>query len=353
MLPSRYRYIDATPLNGGYGTVYPVHDTYLDRTVLFKSMQDKKNNQQLINEIQHLSSARSRHVVEIYDTIVDEAGDIQGIIIEYLQGRDYENFHLESSNAEGYIRALYQMSTAVADLHSFGVIHRDLKLDNVKNSASGILKIFDFGISSSGLEYRTTNNRGTYVYAAPELFLANAMITQEMDIYALGVCAWALAAPDFPEELNQIPPQSQSEAPSIQTALPSLPSEVAKEIDKCLSVDPTRRPNARDLSNLLAKYVVRGKHKGLIVEDQRAVYELSETQKSVTLSVGALGKIKISYDGLDFEATPLSGYICINNEKIDAPSRLPEACVLTFGQPELKSSRQWLSFFSSRPEVVL
>lgn len=354
MLPPRYQYTQNPALNGGYGTVIPVKDTYLDRTVLFKAMQDPKNNQQLINEVQNLSKARSRHVVEIYDTILDDSGNIVGIIIEYLTGREYLDFHVEASrNTEEFVRIIYQISTAIADLHQSNIVHRDIKLENIKSSASGILKIFDFGISSTGTDYFTKDNRGTLVYAAPELFISGGQITAAADIYALGVCAWALAQASFPAELHQVPPQSVSLVPSISSALPNLPTDIAQIIDQCLLVIPTQRPSARVVSNLLAKHLVRDKHKGLLIEEQTAIYEFSSKQPTVGISVGVLGKIRIVYDGLDFELTALEGDVYINNSKVQGTKKLPEACVLTFGPPELRSARKWLTFSSSRPEVVL
>ena len=151
MLPPRYQPVTRSVIPGGFGSVQKVRDTFLDREVLFKSMQDKANNAQLVNEIQALSKARSRHVVEVYDVIRDEQDDVVGIIIELLTGRDFSQFYTEDkSNSHNYLRALYQIATALRDLHSADVVHRDLKLDNLRESASGILKLFDFGISVAG-----------------------------------------------------------------------------------------------------------------------------------------------------------------------------------------------------------
>ncbi len=225
MLPERYRPLTATVMPGGFGSVQKVQDTYLGRTVLFKSMQDANNNDQLLNEIQGLCRARSRHVVEIYDVIKSKNGDVQGIIIEYLSGVDYADFHTKAkSDAHLYVKLLYQVGCALRDLHAAGIIHRDLKLENMKSSDSGVLKLFDFGISVYGVDYRTKMNRGTVVYAAPELYIPHAVITTAMDIYALGVCAWALASGIYPRELLERPPQRSSRAPSIEMALPGSPA---------------------------------------------------------------------------------------------------------------------------------
>ena len=354
MLPERYKILAGNTQFGGYGAIKAVHDTFLDRTVIFKSMQDSVNNSQLLNEIRHLSRTRSRHVVEIYDVVFDDAGSTQGIIIERLAGKDYNSFYLAAAgNIHEYIKTLYQIATALADLHEEGIVHRDLKLDNFKDSAAGILKLYDFGISTADSNYRTVNNRGTLVYAAPELWKEGVHITPAMDVYALGVCAWALASQTFPPQLLQKPPQSQGLVPSINTIIPDLPAETADLIDSCLSVKPALRPDSREFSDLFGRYLVRNQHKGLFVVGQRQIYELTFQNRNVTVSLGWLGAIRVDYNGLDFEVVSVSGDIYINNTVLLPGAKLPEACVLTFGRPELRSNREWVTFASSRPEVVL
>lgn len=354
MLPPRYKMLSAKPKLGGYGAVEVVHDTFLDRSVMFKSMQSIDDADQLLNEVRHLSSARSRHIVEIYDVILNQDGVTEGIIIEQLTGRDYATFYAEApGNIYGYIKTLYQISTALASLHENGIVHRDLKLDNFRDSASGILKLFDFGISTADPGYYTLNSRATLVYAAPEFWSNNVKITPEMDVYAFGVCAWALAQNTFPSQLMQQPPQSHSLAPSIQTALADLPSEISTLIDSCLYVDYTRRPKASAISELCARYLVRNKHRGLFVVGQNAIYELTNTNRNVSIDLGYLGKIRVDYNGLDFEVGAVTGDVYINNNPLLPGAKLSEACVLTFGKAELRYNREWVTFSSSRPEVVL
>ncbi len=355
MLPSRYKPLTGTVMPGGFGSVQKVRDSYLDRTVLFKSMQDESNNDQLLNEIRGLSRARSRHVVEIYDVITSKSGGVRGIIIEYLGGDGYTDFHLKAKDDPYlYIKILYQIGCALRDLHAVGIIHRDLKLDNIKSSESGVLKLFDFGISVSGVDYNTKMNRGTLVYAAPELYVPHAKITPEMDIYALGVCAWALASDTYPRELRERPPQESALAPSIETALPGLlHTEIIRMIDACLEPDPSLRPDADEFSKVFARHLTRGRHKGLFTEGNREVFELSHAKPNVTITVGSLGTLKANYDGLAFMVTDVSGHVYINNDPAVVGMILHESCVLTYGSPDLGSNRQWVTFTSSQPEVIL
>jgi serine/threonine-protein kinase len=340
---------------GGFGTAESVLDTYLDRVVIYKSMRDTANNNQLINEIRLLSHARSRHIVEIYDVIIDQGGLAQGIIIEKLTGQSFHEFYKNAKDSpQLFLLYLYQISTALADLHDANIVHRDLKLDNFKESESGILKLFDFGISVDSETYKTQENRGTLVYAAPELFIDNATITKEMDIYAFGICAWALCTKKMPKELHELPPQTSGRAPSIDTVLGDLiDQKIISILDKCISPRPTARPKARSISNTLANYLVQGQHKGIFVHGTISIYELSDKNPNVNINLKGLGGIKIVYDGLVFKVDSVTGDVSINNKHAAIGSTLPASCVLAFGAEMLGSSREWITFSSSQPEVVI
>lgn len=360
-LPPRYKTLTKSVLAGGFGAVIPLEDTFLRRVVLLKVIQDAANNAQLQNEVKGLCKARSRHVVEVYDVIANEKGKIAGIVIERLRGRDFSAFHKEAANnPQAYLKILYQLACALRDLHAVGIIHRDLKLDNFKESAAGVIKLFDFGISSPDGGYKTKQNKGTLTYAAPELYVPGATITPEMDIYALGVCAWALSSPNFPTQLLEKPPQTSGRVQSISTVMPTtgkhadgLHKDVVDLIDACLDPQPTNRPSADRICSVLAKHLSRNKHRGLFVQGIQKVFELSAKQPSVTLEIGTLGKLKVAYDGLRFSIAEVAGSVSINNVPAEPGHVLHEACVIAFGDASLGSARQWVTFFSSHPEVVL
>ena len=354
-LPSRYKRLTKSVQIGGFGAVIPLEDTYLRRIVLLKAMQDSANNAQLQNEILNLCKARSRHVVEIYDVLKKPNGEIEGVIIERLRGRDFVDFHAHALVApDAYLKILFQVATALRDLHAVGIVHRDLKLDNFKESAAGVVKLYDFGISSPDGGYQTKENKGTLHYAAPELYKPGATITAEMDIYAFGVCTWALAQQKLPAVLREQPPQQSASCPSLGTlAHLGLHPEVVNLIDASLNVDPKKRPKATELNEVLARNLVRGRHRGLFVQGSKKVVELSSAQPSVTLKIGSLGEIRVAYDGLFFIVTGVTGSVRINNGEVKLGDVLHNSCLLSFGDRSLGSSQQWVTFSSSHPEVVL
>lgn len=353
MLPARYQPTTKSLSSGGYGRAQKVKDTFLGRTVLFKRMQDAAHNAQLESEIRALSKVRSRHVVEIYDVFYDKHGKVEGIIIELLPGDDFTEFHEQfPTNIDGYLRALFQVATALADLHAVDIVHRDVKPANMRTTASGVLKLFDFGISSTDSDYTTKNNRGTELFAAPELYDDKPKIQPAMDLYSLGVCAWALATDEFPDVLLERPPQTSGRAPSIDTvAAGKLAPALVALLDRCLDPNPARRPTASELRDELGLQLVRGQHRGLFVHGAQQVYELSQAKPKVALKLGAQGELGVIYDGIAFKVASVVGDVYINNAPAKLGDMLHKACVLTFGVNG--AGRSYVQFASSHPEVIL
>ncbi|MFE8645657.1 protein kinase [Sphingomonas sp. NCPPB 2930] len=353
-IPARYKRISQKAQAGGFGSVTPLEDTFLRRVVLLKSMHKSEHNEQILNEIKGLCAARSRHVVEIYDVIENEGG-VEGVIIERLRGRGFEEFWKEAQTSPlYYLRILCQIASALESIHAVGIVHRDLKLDNFRESSAGVLKIFDFGISSPSENHETKQNKGTLIYAAPELYVSGAQITKEMDIYALGICAWTLATQTLPSALLERPPQSSERARSISNAFSSpLHPEVANILDACLEPNPNLRPSAGSVCKTLSRHLLRDKHKGMFVQKNATVFELSAANPFVKLTIAGLGAVSVRYDGLEFSVTAVEGNVRVNNVSVAVGNILHTACLLSFGSPGLGSGQQWVTFFSSHPEVVL
>lgn len=339
---------------GGYGSVMEVHDLYLDRSVLFKKMHDPANNSQLIAEVAALTAIRSRHIIDIYDVDIDHRGTLTGIIIENLRGRDFLHFYAEAAKGPAELtKVAYQLACAVTDLHAANIIHRDLKLDNFKASDAGIVKLYDFGISSASGTHVTTQNRGTLDYAAPELFTAGAVVTRASDIYSLGICFWKLATNHFPSQLTERPPQGSGLPPSLGTLAPLVDKELVDIIHACIHPDPAQRPRAKQVMKHCETLLLKGKHKGMFFSERSAVYELSAQQQTVRIKIDPLGELRAAYDGSEFKVTGVMGDVYINNVAATPGQPLHDACVVTFGSFDVGRNRQYISFLCSKPEIVL
>ncbi|WP_046656189.1 serine/threonine-protein kinase [Lysobacter capsici] len=350
----RARYDTKSTLGaGGFGSVIEIRDKYLERDVLYKSMHDPANNDQLIREVSALVHARSRHIIEIYDLDIDANGNLVGIIIEKLTGRDFQAYHLgATADLDAYTRIVYQLAAALADLHDANVIHRDIKLDNFKESSAGIVKLFDFGIASTSGTHKTTQHRGTPLYAAPELYERGADITSASDIYSLGVCCWTLLTAATPAALTAKPPLP---GPSLSTVAPHLSPELTVFIDRCLAKNPTERPSASELRDACERTLLRDKHKGIFYSTRRneVVYELSASAQNVKITIANLGELRAIYSGTEFVVTGTSGDVYINNQTVGMGTRLHDACVITFGNFLIGADREYISFICSKPEIVL
>lgn len=349
MLGNRY-VVSGQPLHGGYGQVFPVHDTFLDREVMCKRLRDGTTDGQLLNEISALASVRSKHVVEIYDVIRSSSGNVEAIIIEKLSGHSYSNFHARVDGSQRLaLRALYQISCALSDLHDAGIVHRDLKPDNIQDSSEGVLKLFDFGIASTDPGYITQNNRGTLLYAAPELYQPGVEISKEMDIYAFGVCCWAFCLGSFPPALSSTPPRP-SNCPSLSIALGGVNPDIVALLDSCLDEDPALRPAARRLKDGLFRALVSGRHQGRFAHNSE-FFDVSGAKPTATVTIPGKGKIWTRYDGYDFVVVQTEGAVEINGAPAHIGRPLPAACVLTFG--DFRTGRSFVTFSSSHPELVI
>lgn len=352
---NRYEAVGGS-IRGGFGEVTPLLDRYLERTVIYKQMQNSSDAAQLKNEVAALVRARSQHIVEIYDVDLDREGRIEGIVIEYLSGRDYLNFHREAFvDANATTKIIYQISVALSELHAAAIVHRDLKLDNFRASSSGVVKLFDFGISTFADPHFTVLNRGTYEYAAPELYRDGAVITSAADVYALGVCCWKLVSQHLPPVLTGRPPLEAGAPPSLSSVAGYLDGRVARMVDQCLSLDPTARPTALEVARCCEEALLKNKHRGAFTRSKSNVqiYELSSSTPTVKITIPNLGELRAAYTGYSFEVVGTTGDVYMNNARVQAGAELLDACVITFGSFDRGADREYVSFLCSKPEVVL
>jgi serine/threonine protein kinase len=346
-LPARY----GTPTRvfaGGQGSVFVCRDSYLDRDVAIKFLRPGGDKGALIKEVQALSSIRSKHVVQLYNVLTDENDDDVGIVLEYVPGGDLSQF--QSADMIANLRVLYQLSCGIADIHANGLIHRDVKPKNAKFDDDGILKLFDFSLSCAADDAETTAVRGTREYRPPEFFdTPPVAFTESVDVYAFGVAAWQLTEQSLRSELRDAPPRP---APSFGTCTVQFPNEVVQILDATLDHNPANRPKMHQVRATLARHLLFGKHNGTIT-DWPNTLAINKTGQSVRISQGVVGSGVITYDGLDFILSQVTGDVYVNGTKATGNSALPQSCVIIIGAPDLGASRKFATFDVSHPEVVI
>ncbi len=245
-LHNRYR-IDAELGWGGMGVVYRAHDTLLDRPVAVKVLSDPglgtEGRARLLREARAAAKLDHPNIVAVYDA--GEADGTSFIVMQLVEG---ESLYQRRPQAVPEILSIArQICIALEHAHASGIIHRDLKLENVVVTQGQTVKLMDFGLARS-VESRLTSEGtivGTFSYLAPELILGQPASPQS-DLYALGVMLYELTTgqPPFSGEtlvalLSQhlhatlVPPSTHN--PAIPAALETL-------ILRLLNKQPNERP---------------------------------------------------------------------------------------------------------------
>lgn len=351
--PARYLATNHPPSPGGYGVVEVWHDDMLDRDVAIKWLVSHEGEEQLLNEWRVLANAVSRHVVEIYDLVFDHHGVLFGIVMEFISGTTLDKLPVPTSEEQSLdaIRLLYQFALGLSDLHSRGVVHRDIKPDNAMIDSGGRLKVCDFGLSGPPNTV-TLRARGTMGYRAPELFFSPATVTFKSDVYAFGAVCWKVFTHGLPViGISGVPEASEFPIASILTKAPGVPSRLAVVIDGCLRRNPGERPDIAEVAMALHNELTRGKHVGsLSLGSGQTVMNVVTNQKR--LGTGS-NSIQVSYDQYDFRVDAVAGEVYINNSLARSGDLLTEGCLLTFGASSMGPQRAFAPFRQFSPEVVI
>lgn len=231
---------------GGMGIVYKVKDRTLDEVVAVKMLlvDRESDRQMMIKETKLARRVTHRHVVRIYDL-----GDIEGvqfISMEFVTGETLKALlkKVRPLPLRIGVRILAQICEGLRAAHEEGVVHGDIKPENIMlNTARGVAKVMDFGVSR--IAKGDTDNRvsGTPTYMSPEQF--NGDMTPRSDIYSLGVVAFEMFAGKRPfkaRSMIELLNMHLNEPPPSPRALnPKIPVELEAIIRKALSKDPAQR----------------------------------------------------------------------------------------------------------------
>lgn len=237
---------------GGMADVFLAVDTILNRQVAIKILRadlstDAVSILRFEREAQAAAALAHPNIVEIYDV-----GDYKGhhyIVMEYVTGKTLKQVIRSRGPLvnEEAVDIMKQLCSAISEAHSRGIIHRDIKPQNVIVKADGSIKILDFGIATAkgSMQLTQANNvMGSVHYLAPELAKGEAASPQS-DIYALGIVLYEMLAGDVPfkaDQAVQIALKHMREPmPDVRLINASVPQSIANVITRATSKDPNNR----------------------------------------------------------------------------------------------------------------
>ncbi|HQU85312.1 MAG TPA: protein kinase, partial [Pyrinomonadaceae bacterium] len=263
---------------GGMGEVYLAEDVKLDRKVALKFLppefvQNKDRLNRFVREAKTASALNHPNIITIYE--INEFDGIHLIATEFIDGQTLNGFTKnESLSVETALNIAVQIASALDEAHSAGIVHRDIKPDNVMIRANGIVKVLDFGIAKlleneqtkqsekieinpnySQVFHNSTSTMaglimGTAEYMSPEQARGKKIDTRT-DIFSFGVMFYQLLT-------GKLPFEGENAAEIIDAILhrepkpfdnPEIPFEIEKIVGKCLQKN--REDRYQTIGNVL------------------------------------------------------------------------------------------------------
>lgn len=251
---------------GGMGTVYKAHDTALDKEIVIKVIEPgadyEKSAVAFQREAKTLSKLNSDNLVTVYDFGISADGTLY-MILEYINGSSLRR-KIKREGALSLsqsISILKQICKGLKHAHTEGVIHRDLKPDNVlifdQEEKKNCAKVIDFGIAlsvdpaRSQLDIATANNTtaGTPLYMAPEI-IDGKPGSERSDIYALGCLMFEMLTGSVPFRgktlVETFEMHKQAPIPSLEGKVSDHRQELDQILALCLAKDPENRYSDMD-----------------------------------------------------------------------------------------------------------
>ena len=242
---------------GGMADVFLAIDTILNRHVAIKILRSDQSTDAISilrfeREAQAATTLAHPNIVEIYD--VGEYKNHHYIVMEYVAGKTLKKVIRDRApllNLEA-VDTMKQLTSAVAEAHKRGIIHRDIKPQNVIVKSDGSVKILDFGIATAKGSAQLTqanNVMGSVHYLAPELAKGEPASPQS-DIYALGIVFYEMLTGDVPFKADQAVQiallHMREPMPSVRKANPNVPQSVENIIIRATAKNPKLRYQSCD-----------------------------------------------------------------------------------------------------------
>ena len=248
---------------GGMGSVYRARDTDLERFVAIKVlspelMRHPELQRRFLHEAKAASAVNHPAIAQIYE--IESDGDLTFIVMEYVDGSTVrklaERGELDVLSA---VEIGIQVADALARAHGAGIVHRDIKSDNIMVTRDGHPKVLDFGLakllptesSDPNVTVAASLNMtqagtvlGTIAYMSPEQARGQS-VDHRSDIFSIGVVLYEMAAGKLPftgpSAFDTMHAIVYGETPALTTMRAGLPVSLQRVVERCLRKDPAER----------------------------------------------------------------------------------------------------------------
>ena len=238
------------------GIVYLAHEVHLDRLVAIKLLpperaSDPALRERFLREAQLAAKLSHPNIIPIHS--VAESGEFVYYVMAFVDGETLAERVRTRGPLTGTdgARVLREVAWALAHAHSQGLVHRDVKPDNILLEAgTGRALVADFGIAAITADANAHGVAGTPEFMSPEQ-ASGAAIDARSDIYSLGATAFFAFSGRLPFEgktATEVLAKHVTEAaPALASSGVAVPRKVAALVDRCLAKDPAHRPASADV----------------------------------------------------------------------------------------------------------
>jgi len=242
---SHYKFLDKIG-QGGMGSVYKAYDLNLQRPVAIKVLPahrcaDEDIKFQFISEARLLSASEHPYICTVHSIFEDAEGALY-MVMTYYQGKSLRQYiHPPSISLYKKIAVIKQIASGLLHAHQKGIIHQDVKPDNVIITNEEIVKIIDFGVASLIGDRKASGiSGGTVAYMSPEQ-VNRTDIDHRTDIWSLGVIFYELLSGVLPFHKNYEQAVLFAIMKEKPPPLSNIPKQLSAIVFKCLEKDPDQR----------------------------------------------------------------------------------------------------------------
>ncbi len=234
---------------GGMGVVYKAQDAKLDRTVALKFLPphvsiNDETKARFLQEAKAAAALNHPHICTIHG--IDEDDGSMFIVMEFVDGGTLGS-KIPFASTDEAVRVAIQIGEALQEAHAKGIVHRDIKADNIMLNAKGQAKVMDFGLAKlkGSLKLtRTSSTVGTLAYMAPEQIQGGEVDTRS-DIFSFGALVFEMLTGTTPfrgeHEAAMLYSIVNEEPQPLEQLRPDAPPLLSNLIQRCLEKDPADR----------------------------------------------------------------------------------------------------------------